>query len=120
MTVEGPDVRLKPRIATMLSLAIHELAENALHHGSLSNLSGTVHIGWTVDNDTLDFAWRERGGPAVSQPSRTGYGTRIVERVLAAEFAGTAVIDYAPEGLSFQLQAPLQPLGHEATSWTFP
>lgn len=120
LTVEGPEVRLKPRIATMLSLAVHEMAENALQHGSLSNREGTVEIRWSVDDDHLDFGWYEHGGPTVSQPTHTGYGTRIVERVLAAEFAGTATIEFKPEGFAFRLHAPLQPLGREATSWTFP
>ncbi|RIY03451.1 PAS domain-containing protein [Aureimonas flava] len=120
LTVEGPEVRLKPRIATMLSLAVHELAENALRHGSLSNGTGTVDVRWRIEDDQLAFGWRERGGPSVRPPSRSGYGTRIVERVLAAEFGGTAEIDFATEGLTLQLRAPLHPLEHEATSWTFP
>ncbi|WP_061932669.1 HWE histidine kinase domain-containing protein [Aureimonas sp. AU22] len=119
LTVEGPDVRLKPRVATMLSLAVHELAENASRHGSLSNQTGTVGIRWRIEDDQLHFDWHEQGGPAVSQPSRTGYGIRIIERVLAAEFGGTATVDFAPDGLSFRLNAPLHPLAREATSWTF-
>ncbi|WP_279481422.1 HWE histidine kinase domain-containing protein [Aureimonas sp. SK2] len=120
LTAVGPDVRLKPRIATMLSLAVHELAENALRHGSLSNPTGQIDIRWAVRDDDLEFEWRESGGPQVSRPTRTGYGTRIVERVLAAEFGGTARIDFAADGLVFHLRAPLLPLGREATIWTFP
>ena len=118
--VDGPDLRLKPRIATMLSLAMHELGENASRYGSLSNSSGTVTIRWTVENERLRLVWTEKGGPEVRLPSSKAYGGRIVERVLAAEFGGTASIDYATEGVVFTLDAPSEGLGIERTEWVAP
>jgi PAS domain S-box-containing protein len=120
ITVEGPDLRLRPRIATMLSLAIHELGDNAEHHGSLSNAKGTVSVRWVVADGRLHLRWQETGGPPVSRPERPGYGVRIVERVLAAEFGGTARIDFAPDGIVFDLEAPAEGLGVERTAWTAP
>ncbi|MBE7183385.1 MAG: PAS domain-containing protein [Methylobacterium mesophilicum] len=117
ITLEGPAVRLKPRIATMLSLAIHELSSNAAIHGSLSKPAGTVAIRWQVENGRFELEWREKDGPEVTPPQRKGYGVRVVERVLAAEFGGTAKLDWAPEGLVLRLEAPADGLGREATEW---
>ncbi|GGD43752.1 HWE histidine kinase domain-containing protein [Aureimonas glaciei] len=120
IVVDGPDFRLRPRIATMLSLAIHELGENALRYGSLSNPSGTVIIHWAIVDERLRLVWSEKGGPEVRMPSSKGYGGRIVERALAAEFGGAASIDYAPEGVVFTLDAPSEGLGVERTEWIAP
>ncbi len=118
--VAGPDVRLKPRIATMLSLAMHELGDNALRYGALSNGSGRVDVHWRVGDGRFSLQWKESGGPAVSPPAEPGYGIRIVERVLAAEFGGTSRIEFAPDGIVFQLDAPSAGLEVERTAWTAP
>lgn len=121
VSVEGPDIRLKPRIATMLSLAIHELGENASRHGSLSGRRvGTVAVRWTIEGGRFRLEWREAGGPEVVLPASTGYGIKVVERVLAAEFGGTAAIEFAPDGLVFRLEAPSEGLGVERTAWMAP
>ena len=118
ITAEGPELRLKPRIATMLSLGMHELASNARRYGSLSNGTGNVRIRWRIEGDRRRFEWRERGGPPVREPATGGYGMRIVERVLAAEFGGSARIDFEPDGIVFRLDAPTGDLGREATAWS--
>lgn len=118
ITVEGPNLRLKPRVATMLSLAVHELASNAKRFGSLSGPRGSVAVTWTIEDRHLRLEWRESGGPTVSEPTTRGYGMRVVERVLAAEFAGTARIDFEPSGIVFRLEAPTEGLGREATAWS--
>ncbi len=43
----------------------------------------------------------------MTAPARSGFGSRLIERALAAEIGGTARIDYAVEGVVFTLQAPL-------------
>ncbi len=120
LRVSGPDVRLKPRIATMLSLALHELGDNALRHGALSNDSGTVDVTWRIEDGRFTLQWAESGGPAVSPPTESGYGRRIVERVLSAEFGGTAEVDFAPSGIVFRLDAPAAGLEVERTKWKAP
>ncbi|MET0258378.1 MAG: HWE histidine kinase domain-containing protein [Methylobacterium sp.] len=118
--VEGPDVRIKPRIATMLSLAVHELGENARRHGALSNATGTVSLVWTLADRRFRLSWREAGGPAVAAPSTAGYGVKIIERVLAAEFAGTADLAFREDGVVFELDAPADGLGTEQSEWKAP
>lgn len=110
-TVVGPELMLSPKTSISLALAIHELATNATKHGALSVPQGAVDIAWsTYDGATgrrLRLTWTEHGGPRVSQPQTRGFGTRMIERGLAAEFGGSAVIDFAESGLRCTLDAPL-------------
>ncbi len=107
----GPDVSLPPRIATSLALAMHEMATNASKYGALSVDEGEVRIVWEIgtDQDTrrLLLRWTEAGGPPVSTPDRSGFGTTLIERVLARDTGGTAKIDYAPHGVTLVIDAPL-------------
>ncbi|TKA95021.1 PAS domain S-box protein [Cereibacter changlensis] len=106
--IEGPALKLTPSAATSLSLALHELATNALKHGALSVPGGRVEVLWSIEGGNneslLRFSWRESGGPRVSRPTRRGFGTRLIERGLALELGGTAHLDYLPEGLTFMLE----------------
>ena len=116
--IDGPDVRLPPKTAVSLALALHELATNAVKYGALSNQEGCVEIKWTVDPDgkskRLRLVWRERGGPPVSPPEKRGFGSRLIERSLAAEFGGEVKIEFLPEGVVCNVFAPL-PEGNSET-----
>lgn len=109
--VAGPSVRLPPRIAVGLALALHELATNAAKYGALSAAEGHVEISWTVVDgfkpDRLHFCWREIGGPLVVKPERVGFGSKLIQRVLAREIDGTVDLDYRPEGVVFTAKALL-------------
>lgn len=113
----GPDVELSSKCALAMSLALHELATNATKYGALSNETGQVEVVWTIDDRAqpprFEFIWRETRGPVVTPPSRTGFGSRMIERALAGYFSGAAEIDYAPSGVVFTLSAPLEALTAE-------
>ncbi|MCW2339140.1 PAS domain S-box-containing protein [Sphingobium sp. B2D3A] len=107
----GPDVQIPPRIATSLALGMHEMATNASKYGALSVDSGEVRIVWEIDSSSgarrLLLRWSESGGPTVSAPDRTGFGTTLIERVLARDTGGAAKIDYAAEGVILAIEIPL-------------
>ncbi|MEH3148627.1 MAG: PAS domain-containing protein [Methylobacterium frigidaeris] len=107
----GPDVRLSPRLALAFVMALHELATNAVKYGALSNDRGRVILDWDIVDgmkpDRLWLRWEEIGGPPVTPPTRKGFGSRMIERVLAAEIGGAAEVDYRPRGAVFTLEAPL-------------
>lgn len=94
----GPEVVLSPQTTVSVAMAVHELSTNAIKYGALSNASGRVHIKWSVDSDGetpwLHFEWREMMGPAVKEPTRRGFGSRMIEHGLAAELKGTAFLDF--------------------------
>jgi PAS domain S-box-containing protein len=99
LTLEGPDVRVEPRTAVSLALAVHELGTNAAKYGALSRSEGAVSVRWDAKDGDLGLVWRESGGPPVTPPASRGFGTRMIERALAAELGGEARIEFAPEGL---------------------
>ncbi len=103
VVMAGPDVRVTPKQALALSIALHELATNAAKYGALSNEAGRVELAWLVeptpDGDLLRLTWSESGGPPVSPPQRTGFGTRLIEHGLAHELGGEARISYRPGGV---------------------
>lgn len=108
--IEGPKVELSSKTALAMALALHELATNATKYGALSHDSGRIDVTWSVIDGEFKFEWRESGGPAVVQPTRRGFGTRMIERALAGYFNGDAVMDYQPEGVVFRLQGPIDAL----------
>jgi two-component sensor histidine kinase len=108
--IEGPRVRLIPSMALALSMAVHELATNAAKYGALSVPTGQVSIFWTItpgEPRCLTLCWQERGGPPVEMPTRKGFGTRLIERSLAQELAGSVSLDYLPTGVVCTIKAPL-------------
>lgn len=113
LTVAGPELRVQPRTAVSLAMAVHELCTNAVKYGALSNDGGRVRVEWSVDTSSgenrLRLVWQEEGGPPVAPPERRGFGTRMIERALAAELGGSARIDFLPEGISCTVEAPLPP-----------
>ena len=54
-----------------------------------------------------EIAWRERGGPAVRQPERRGFGSRLIEQTLAREFGAEVRLDFAPAGVECHIRLPL-------------
>ena len=120
ITIKGPDVRLSPKQALALSMALHELATNAAKYGALSNDSGRVQVGWHVRRnggaDELDLGWTEEGGPLVTPPTRKGFGSRLIERNLANELAGEVRIDYRPAGVAASIRTPVEFAGERFRS----
>lgn len=110
----GPPVNLTARQALSLSMAIHELATNSMKYGALSVAGGKVQILWGLEpiehDECLRLTWVESGGPKVSQPGRRGFGSRLIEQVLAEDFGGKVSLDYEPDGLRFELATRLSNL----------
>jgi PAS domain S-box-containing protein len=106
--VGGPDARVSPKQALALSIALHELGTNALKYGALSNEAGRVLLAWSVEGGALHMNWREDGGPPVATPTRSGFGTRLIERSLANDLGGEARILYLPAGVVAQMTTPLE------------
>jgi len=107
LVIEGPPVRLAPRQALALSMAMHELATNAAKYGALTQPEGRVRIAWTVTDGVLHLRWTEEGGPAVTPPTQRGFGSRLLESGLAGELGGSARLAYEPTGLVCEIIAPL-------------
>lgn len=101
----GPDLRITPKAAVAIAMALHELGTNAVKYGALSVQVGRVDVGWHSDEAQLVIVWRERGGPPVTPPERTGFGMRMIERVLASDLGGHVSLDFSAQGLQCTIEA---------------
>ncbi len=110
--IEGPSLVLGSQQAIGLSLGLHELATNAAKYGALSNVDGQVDIRWSADEDFV-FEWRETGGPAVARPTRSGFGSRLVERIVSSYFQGVAALSFDPKGVTFRLEGKASQMQEE-------
>jgi PAS domain S-box-containing protein len=108
--LEGPSLRVEPKAAVSLSLALHELCTNAAKYGALQGPEGRVRVAWFKEGGnepSFRLVWTEEGGPPVTVPNRTGFGSRLVERGLAAELRGIVALQYLPGGVVCEVTAPL-------------
>jgi PAS domain S-box-containing protein len=96
----GPAVTLKPKFALALAAAIQELSTNAAKYGSLSTQAGHLDVRWSVQEDErILLSWTEDGGPPVITPKRRGFGTRLIQDILANETGWTVTLDFLSTGL---------------------
>ena len=94
-----------------LGLALHELAANAAKFGALSAPGGSVAIGWRwLSPETAELVWQEAGGPAVDDDTirRRGFGSDLIEKVVAHEFGEPVVLDFASDGVRCVLRIPVR------------
>jgi two-component sensor histidine kinase len=112
--VHGPEVQLSPKTALAIAMALHELATNAIKYGALSNEEGQVSLSWQIaaaeGEKRLHVVWSEQGGPPVTPPSRRGFGTRLIERGLAAELGGSVQLSYPVSGVTCIIDTLLPPV----------
>jgi len=109
--LNGPPVDLAPDPTFSLSAALHELAANAIKHGSLSRPQGRLELKWSVSRTrrglTLTLEWNERNGPLARRPRRTGFGTRLIALVIERQMDGEVSRSYGRKGLSVRMVVPL-------------
>jgi PAS domain S-box-containing protein len=105
--IDGPPVLLEPDVAQTIAVTVHELATNAAKYGSLSGGKGQIDLEWLHKADgELILRWTESGGPAVQMPTRQGFGTRVIERMIG-QLKGKARFDWRPEGLVCEITIQL-------------
>ncbi len=115
--INGPAISVGAHTVTALTLAFHELATNAAKYGALSQDGGRVSINWQEDQDASRFvlSWKEEGGPNVIAPTHRGFGSKLIERLLASELRGEVRLEFAPSGLICEVDAARHAEGAEAS-----
>ncbi|MGH6769803.1 MAG: HWE histidine kinase domain-containing protein [Xanthobacteraceae bacterium] len=107
----GPNVFLEADPTFGLSMAIHELATNAVKHGSLSHRLGRVEATWQVKRTeqglTLIMRWQELDGPMPKRQRRSGFGSRLINMVIERQLNGSVQMGFGPAGLDAELTVPL-------------
>lgn len=106
VTITGDDVRLNPAQVMSFGLALHELATNAAKYGALSVDGGRVEISIRAARGALSrLVWKEIGGPSVEAPTRTGFGSFLLDKVLGAELGATVTTEFESDGLRVVVNA---------------
>ena len=104
---DGPQTLLAPDAAQAVAVALHELATNAAKYGALSSPDGHVRLEWSqAAAGSLRLRWMETGGPVAQEPTRTGFGTRIVEQMIVQQ-KGKVRFDWRKEGLVCEITLPV-------------
>jgi light-regulated signal transduction histidine kinase (bacteriophytochrome)/ActR/RegA family two-component response regulator len=107
LELAGPDVRLEPKAFSAVAMVVHELVTNARKYGALKLPTGRIMV--KTGHDALDnvtVAWRETGGPVVAVPTRRGFGSMLVERIIPFEVHGVSTPRYPPTGFQLDLVLP--------------
>ena len=111
ITLTGPEVALSSQLAVSLGMALHELTTNAAKYGSLSVYGGKVDVTWSLTIEAtrrlMTFDWVESGGPAVTEPKRQGFGSRLLDFVLPGQIQAKASIEWHVDGLRVHCLVPL-------------
>ena len=109
MRIDGPELTLEPNRAQITAIALHELTTNAAKYGSLSAIDGCIEIAWFCTADGwLNLRWTESGGPAVAPPTHSGFGTRIMEKIIGGQLGGEVRFHWRNQGLICEIGLPLQ------------
>jgi two-component sensor histidine kinase len=109
VTISGPDIPLAPNDALSLGLAIHELATNAAKYGSLTRPGGEVSVEWDlVAPNLVRLQWRERGGPPVRAQRGRGFGTDLIEKIVANELDNPVQLVFDEEGVTCTMTIPVR------------
>ncbi len=110
-SLDGPNIDLEPDPVFNLSAALHELAANAIKHGSLSRSKGQLDLRWTASRTqrgmTLTLEWVEKNGPPARRPRKTGFGSRLIDLVIERQLNGEVVRTFSRKGLAVKLVVPL-------------
>ncbi|MCJ8521709.1 sensor histidine kinase, partial [Pseudorhizobium tarimense] len=116
--VGGPEVDLDARTTLSVTMALNELATNAMKYGALSSEAGRLSVTWRLEEEPdlrprLLLEWRERDGPPVTPPTRRGIGSRLMERAIERDLGGQLDLAFEPPGVECRISFVVGPALHE-------
>ena len=107
--ITGEDIRITSSSVIAFAMTLNELCTNTTKFGALSLPGGQVHLSWRIDGGRVHLEWIESGGPAVTEPTRKGFGTRMIT-ALGQQLKGQVRLDYTPGGFAYTLDVPVEAL----------
>ena len=103
VSIRGPSVILPPERAQAIGIVLHELATNAAKYGALSRAEGRLDVHWSFQDNILALDWRESGCREIVEPTRRGFGTKIISSSIHQGNGGEVGFEWLPTGLHFTL-----------------
>jgi PAS domain S-box-containing protein len=109
ISISGPEVTLTSTQTQAVAMVMHELVTNAAKYGALSGQDGSVSVSWdrTSADTILTVTWCERGGPPITAPVKSGYGSNLIRDLIPHEIAGTVDLKFPPDGACCKIEFPL-------------
>lgn len=112
VTLRGPRVLLASEQAVPVGMALHELTVNAIRHGALRDPDGRLEVSWSVEESpagpVLHWTWNEHDGPPVALPTREGFGTELLRKLLTHQLGAKVDLAFDPDGLQVAVAMPLR------------
>jgi len=115
-SLAGPRVRLRPKAAQVVALALHELATNARKYGAFSNAHGQLSVRWRIRESDgqmprLVLEWVETGidrrhGTGSGAP-KNGYGRELIENALPYALDATTRYELGEAEVRCLIELPL-------------
>jgi len=107
--ISGEDIRITSSSVIAFAMTLNELCTNTTKFGALSQHGGQVHLSWRIGDGRMLLEWIESGGPPVAEPTRKGFGTRMITS-LGQQLRGQVALDYTPTGFTYTLNVPVEAL----------
>jgi PAS domain S-box-containing protein len=115
ISMEGPSLTLSERTAGGLSLALHELATNAIKYGALKSSEGRVFANWNrtpvASGSRIEIEWKERSPLPVRPSTRRGFGTRVIQSAVSSEREGRTDFRFEPDGVRCRFEFLVPEIG---------
>ena len=117
--LDGPSgVKLRSSTVQTLTMALHELATNAVQYGALGQAGATLSVRWHVEAGQdqklwLHIDWHESGvrmQPAADAGEGIGHGRELIERALPYQLEARTGFTLGPDGLRCTISMPVSEL----------
>ncbi|HET7569178.1 MAG TPA: HWE histidine kinase domain-containing protein [Gammaproteobacteria bacterium] len=111
LSLRGADQPLPRKVVQALAVAVHELATNAVKYGALAADGGKIDVSWSVQPpNEMRLRWREDGVQINEQPSRRGFGSRVINEVVPHMLGGASSdLQFHPNGIECTIIFPVTP-----------
>lgn len=121
LIVEGSRAPIARNDIVLFSLALNELATNAMKYGAWSVPDGKVRVTWKQESKGPDdeegasdeaemivLRWVEEGGPPILGAAKKGFGSAVMQFAVERGLRGHIDVDFAREGIRYTIQIPLK------------
>ena len=109
LSFSGTPLLLPPKVALAMSMILHELVTNATKYGALSNSTGRIIVSSRLErrsSSTVCLTWEETGVTGTKLPTKSGFGTKLIEISVRHELAGKVTTTFGSDGVRYDFEFP--------------